>query len=143
MSARVGAKYCSSACRFRAKYLRDLLSHLDPAIYRFFLRLLRFSPPDAAGYRVGFDDPGPLWFYPPADRYSKRWRGRSVRRGYFRLVPFEPPLVPQPARYGIRFVNTRGEILRPPHGATSGGGSRADSADPDRRWRTLIRASSI
>jgi hypothetical protein len=91
-----------------------LLRQLDPTIYRFFLRLLRYSPPDAVGYRVGFDLPGPLWFYPPADRYSKRWRSRSVRRGYFRLAPFEPPLVPQAARYGVRFVNARGEVLRTP-----------------------------
>jgi hypothetical protein len=34
--------------------------------------------------------------------------------GYFGLAPFEPPVVPQAARYGVVFLNARGEVLRTP-----------------------------
>ncbi len=125
VKARADAQYCSDRCRHQGCDLRKELAHLPSEIQEFFERLQECRPAEAAGYLVGFNDRDQSWFYPPTDRPSRRWKGTDIhsrgwrgtasRRGYFSLRPFEPPIVPRAARYGILFIDAKGDlVLTPP-----------------------------
>jgi hypothetical protein len=114
------AKYCGRKCKNKAVTLDRGRERLQQKLdlerilkahelwFALFLReLLRAAPPEAGGYQLGlWTGTETFWF--PSLRKGQKYRhtvqGRRTPHSFFALVPFEPPGVPIPAEYEIRFV---------------------------------------
>lgn len=109
------AEYCTDRCRAAAVYLRKRLETLA-ATHEHLCALLQDEAPDGAiGYRLLLQEGGTLWRYPPSR--GRRWvaiDGQPCQRGFFSLWPFELPVVPRSAVYGVQFVSRRHVYRTPP-----------------------------
>lgn len=77
--------------------------------------LVEHAPACAVGYRLGLARRGePTWMYPHRARTTPRWDGTRKRRGFFSLAPFEPPVVPCAALYGVVYIDAAGAEHDPP-----------------------------
>ena len=113
--ARPDAIYCSTRCRNQAHRHYQALARLPAEIIELQRQLEAYAPEEAVSYRVGLDaDPRCILYFPASDRASPRWDGSMSRRGYFRLRPLEPPVVPRSAIYGLQFFDRAGEELATP-----------------------------
>ncbi len=129
--------YCKRKCRKVAYNQKLLTPELCPALPEALAQvrqtLIAHSTADEIGYQLGWlvqapqedaeaapQPPQAIWL-PPTQGRSKRFDGRFDDRPFFELRPrFEPPRVPKPGLYQVRFVGPGGLIVQPPY-ALSGG----------------------
>ena len=65
------------------------------------------GPPEAGGYQLGLWTGTEMFWFPSlrkGQKYRHTLQGRRTPHSFFALVPFEPPGVPIPAEYEVRFV---------------------------------------
>lgn len=108
--------------RCRAANFRLGLALADLPSVRVLRDLLKeHAPASAYGYRLGLlRADRSVWYYPAGERKTPRWDGSHSRRGYFRIQPFEPPVLPGPALYGVQLLTREGAVLDVPEGFYGG-----------------------
>ena len=108
------AEYCGDVCRAGAFKLRQQLARLPSSIEFLYTAFRQHAPPRAIGYRLLYAQGARIWQYPAGDgREWRDYRGTRCTRRSFALWPFEIPIVPISATYGVHFIG-RGAVWEPP-----------------------------
>jgi hypothetical protein len=108
------ARFDSDRCRVANFRLNLALEDL-PSVRALRELFCDLAPAEAHGYRLGvIRADRSCWFYPSGERLTMRWNGRLSRRPYFRMWPFEPPVLPGPDIYGVQLLSKQGELLETP-----------------------------
>ncbi len=103
--------YCSHRHRVAAYRVRKLLDRLPASIHELEQRARAAAPAGSVGYRLGLATLAGSWIYPSRLKKTLRFDGSRSSRPYFELDPFEPPVVPIAARYGVIYVGEDGRDL--------------------------------
>lgn len=114
LAMQASARFDSDRCRSANFRLELALANL-PSVCELRDLLNEHAPAIAYGYRLGLlRADRSVWYYPSGQRYTPRWDGSRSRRGFFRIRPFEPPVLPGPALYGVQLLARFGEVLDVP-----------------------------
>lgn len=120
LAMQASALFDSDRCRSANFRLGLVLAEL-PSVRELRDLLIEHAPASAYGYRLGLlRADRSVWYYPSGQRKTLRWDGSRSRRGYFRVMPFEPPVLPGPTIYGVQLLTRDGEVLDVPEGFYSG-----------------------
>lgn len=112
---RAGSLHHDNRCRAASRRLRGAIQQLAPCFGELLDRLRTHAPAEATRYRVVLALPERRFLaYPNPRKEWVSWTGLRSERGYFRLYPFEPALVPIPARYGLLLFDQSGAELPTP-----------------------------
>ena len=105
------AVYCADRCRAAMAHLVErYFEPLSPTLERLFHLLREHAPDQAIGYQLVLLNRDTVYRYPPSRRRWIAYNGRPSYRAAFRLYPYEIPIVPLSALYGLQLV-TRFAVL--------------------------------
>ena len=87
--------------------------------------LLRNSRPSYKGYRLFLTIPQPdgsehVYAYPSGNKLSLRFDGREKLKPWFKLRPFEPPVIPMKGIYTVWFLDEYVRHVKGGHGVSRG-----------------------
>ena len=100
------AVYCTDRCRAAMVHLVErYFERLSPTAERLFQLLREQCPQEAIAYQLVLLHRDTAYRYPPSRRRWIAYNGRPSYRAAFRLYPFEIPIVPLSAIYGLQLVS--------------------------------------